>query len=298
MRSFKEIKENYAFGPEDEERLRRMKPLMEGRADEVLGALHVWIMSNRATARFFSDETRQRHVFGAQRKWFLDLFSGRYDHGYYERLIKIGKVHVTSGVDAHFMNRAINVVRNACVAALAKAEEDPEEKATAMVSFEKLLDINLDVVTSSYIQEELRRYSSVYKVKSRLVDFSEKFTQTANLVLVIALIGLTVGAVALFYRDVRGLFNGPLERGIISALGSLLILWVMVELMNTEIAHLKGERFKISIFVGVALVTIIRETMIATLKHEDPGTIYYLIAAILVIGVVYWLVARSEERLR
>jgi flagellar biogenesis protein FliO len=36
--------------------------------------------------------------------------------------------------------------------------------------------------------------------------------------------------------------------------------------------------------------------MIATLKHERPETIYYLIAAILVIGVVYWLVKRTEDR--
>ncbi|MCL4537554.1 MAG: phosphate-starvation-inducible PsiE family protein, partial [Nitrospirae bacterium] len=63
-----------------------------------------------------------------------------------------------------------------------------------------------------------------------------------------------------------------------------------------EIAHLKGGKFHISVFIGVALVTIIRETMIATLKHERPETIYYLIAAILVIGVVYWLVKRTEDR--
>jgi uncharacterized membrane protein (DUF373 family) len=48
----------------------------------------------------------------------------------------------------------------------------------------------------------------------------------------------------------------------------------------------------------VALVTIIRETMIATLKHEKPETITYLIAAIFVIGVVYWLVTKAEERVK
>jgi hypothetical protein len=36
--------------------------------------------------------------------------------------------------------------------------------------------------------------------------------------------------------------------------------------------------------------------MIATLKHEKPEIIYYLIAAIFVIGVVYWLVRKTEER--
>ena len=36
--------------------------------------------------------------------------------------------------------------------------------------------------------------------------------------------------------------------------------------------------------------------MIATLKHETPEVIYYLVAAVLVIGFVYWLVARTEDK--
>ncbi len=127
-------------------------------------------------------------------------------------------------------------------------------------------------------------------------DEKRLVSATMNLVLILALIGLTLGVVGLFAYDVRNLITGNLEHGIISALGSMLILWVMIELMNTEIAHLKGGELHISVFIGVALVTIIRETMIATLKHERPETIYYLIAAILVIGVVYWLVKRTEGR--
>ena len=108
--------------------------------------------------------------------------------------------------------------------------------------------------------------------------------------------GLTLGVVWLFLQDVMHLIDGNVERGIISALGSMLLLWLMIELMNTEISHLKGGKFHISIFVGVALVTMIRETMIATLKHEKPESIYYLIAAILVIGFVYWIVTRAEDK--
>ncbi len=298
MRSFKDIKHDYRFTDEDKQRLAQLRPFMEERAEEVMSTLNLWIMGTKGAAQFFSDETRKKHVFDAQRIWFLGLFSGTYDNHYYEQLVRIGATHVRHAVDAHYMNRSINLVRNACTGLLQNKYEDRAEATNMIVSLGKILDISLDVITTSYIEEELRTYSPVYKIKSSLINFSERFSQTTNLVLVLALIGLTLGVVWLFVQDVLHLLSGDVEGGIIAALGSMLLLWLMIELMNTEIAHLKGGKFHISVFVGVALVTMIRETMIATLKHENPESIYYLIAAILVIGFVYWIVTRAEDRPR
>jgi uncharacterized membrane protein (DUF373 family) len=298
VRSFKEIKQDYRFTAEDERRLAQLRPFMEEHAEEVMSTLNLWIMGTKGAAQFFTDEARKKHVFDSQRKWFLELFSGTYDNRYYEKLIHIGATHVRHAVDAHYMNRAVNLVRNACTGLLQNRDEDRAEATNALVSLGKILDISLDVITTSYIEEEIKVYSPVYKVKSALINFSERFSQTTNLVLVLALIGLTFGVVWLFLQDVMHLLSGDVEAGIISALGSMLLLWLMIELMNTEISHLKGGKFHISVFVGVALVTMIRETMIATLKHEKPESIYYLIAAILVIGFVYWIVTRAEDRSR
>lgn len=294
MRSFKEIKHDYRFTDEDEQRLAKLRPLMEEHADEIMGTLSLWIMGTKGAAQFFTEESRKRHVFGAQRLWFLDLFSGNYDNRYYEKLIRIGTTHVKHRVDTHYMNRAVNLVKNACIGILQKTDEDKVEATNKIIAVGKILDISLDVITSSYIEEEMRTFSPVYKVKSMLVTFSERFSQTTNLVLILALIGLTIGVIWLFVQDVMHLLSGDLVGSIISALGSMLLLWLMIELMNTEIDHLKGGKFHISVFVGVALVTMIRETMIATLRHEKPESIYYLIAAILVIGFVYWIVTKAE----
>lgn len=296
MRSFKEIKAHYDFTEEDEKRLLSLRDLMAGRVDRAMEALHSWILQTKDAARFFTEETVKTHVFDAQRKWFLDLFSGNYDSRYYEGLISIGQRHVKALVDAHYMNRAINIVRNFCISTINEVVEDTEERIRTTISVEKILDINLDIITSSYIEEEIRTYSPAYRVRNALITFSERFSQTMNLILVLALIGLTLGVIGLFVSDVQKLLTGDLESGIITALGSLLILWVVIELMDTEIAHLRGGKFQISVFIGVALVTTIRETMIATLKHESPETVYYLVASVLVIGFVYWLVKRTEVR--
>ncbi len=298
MRSFKEIKKHYDFTEADETRLRAVGALMSDHADEAMDALDSWILRTKETAQFFSDEARRTRVFGAHRQWFLDLFSGSYDHQYYERLIRIGQTHMRVSVDAHYMNTAVNILRNVCVGVLTRAIEDAEDRTHTLISVEKMLDINLDVITSSYIEEELRSYSKAYRVKNALVTFSEGFSQTMNLILILSLIGLTLGVVGLFAYDVHKLVTGNLENGIITALGSMLILWVMIELMNTEIAHLKGGKFHISVFIGVALVAFIRETLILTLKDETSETHYYYIALILVLGIVFWLVTKAEERNR
>jgi uncharacterized membrane protein (DUF373 family) len=106
---------------------------------------------------------------------------------------------------------------------------------------------------------------------------------------------LTGGVIYLCGRDIYSIFTGKLKETIVTALGSVLILWVMLELINTEIARQKGGKFKISVFVGVALVTTIREVMIATLKHNTIEFIGALVLSVFVIGIIYWLVKKTEE---
>jgi|MudIll2142460700_1097286.scaffolds.fasta_scaffold03716_2 uncharacterized membrane protein (DUF373 family) len=296
MRSFKEIKHDYHFTEDDEKRLAALQPLMEEHADEIMSTLNLWFIGTKGASTFFTAETLKAHVFNTQRMWFAKIFSGTYDNRFYEQLIKIGSAHVRRNVDVHYLQRAANIIRNSCTGILSKVEVPVEEIASNIISVGKIIEISMSVIVSAYIEEEMRLYSPVYKVKSVLISFSERFSQATNFMLVFALIGLTIGVVWLFLRDVAHIFSGDLEQGVVSALGSMLLLWLMIELMSTEIAHLKGGKLHISIFVGVALVTMIRETMIATLRHEKPEFIYYLIAGILVIGFVYWIVTKTEDR--
>jgi len=296
MRSFREIKSHYDFSSEDERLLLSLKELMYDHVDEVMNALHSWVLKIDETARFFNDDSKRQYVFESHKTWFHLLFTGTYDTKYYEKLLRIGQTHVRVSVDAHYMNRAINIVRNCCIDILNRNIEDAEERTRLLISVEKILDMNLDVITASYIEEELRAYSPSYRVRNALISFAERFAQTMNLVLVLALIGLTLGVVVLFAMDLKDLVAVGIEHGIITSLGSLLVLWIIIELMNTEIKHLKGGKFRISVFVGVALVAFIRDTMILALKHEAVEKLYYLIALILTLGIVFWLVTKAEER--
>lgn len=295
MRSFKEINHDYRFTEDDQKRLAGLQPLMAEHTGEIMSTLNLWFTGTKGALTFFTAETLKNHVFKTQKMWFEALFSGTYDNRFYEQLRKIGAAHVRRNVDVHYLQRAANIVKNACTGILAGADQPIAEIASNIISVGKIIDISMGVIVSAYIEEEIRIYSPVYKVKSALLSFTELFSQATNFMLVFALIGLTLGVVWLFFRDVSNIFSGNIEQSVISSLGSMLLLWLMMELMNTEISHLKGGKFHISVFIGVALVTIIRETMIATLRHEKPELVYYLIAAIFVMGFVYWIVTKTEE---
>jgi len=298
MRSFTELKKNYNFTKEDENRLSNLAPLMTNKADRIVNNIHEWIIQTDTAFKLFKNETRMNHIMNQVSKWFISLFSGKYDSDFYEYLIRIGQKHERAGVEPHFMNRAMNIVRNTCIDILSKEIEDTEQRAKYLISLEKILDINLDIINASYIEEEIKIYSSAYRIKTKLVRYGEIFSQFLNMALVFGLIVVTLAVVYLCGRDIYGIFMGKLEQTIITALGSVLILWVMLELINTEIAHLKGGKFKISVFVGVALVTIIRELMIATLRHDSIEFIASLVASVLVIGIIYWLIKKIEEEKR
>ncbi len=115
----------------------------------------------------------------------------------------------------------------------------------------------------------------------------------------IALIALSVLVVGLFGADISHIFEGNVERGLISAIGSLLVLWMMIELLGTEIRHLQGGEFNINVFVGVALVAFIRKILISSFQEDITNeTKYFLVGTILVLGFIYWLISKTEKQMK
>jgi len=83
---------------------------------------------------------------------------------------------------------------------------------------------------------------------------------------------MAVGVTLLLTSDIIYAFTENLERGVIKALGSLLILWMMIELLHTQVHQLKGGKFHVRIFVDLAMVAFIRKVFVATLMKWKNRT--------------------------
>jgi len=289
-----ELKDHYRFTDDDAELLRTLQPLAAQHQDRFAQEFYDYLYGLPETAAILNDSNRDRlremHV-----RWFMSLFCGTYDNHYLNHLNRIGYAHVKIGLNAHFVNAAMNQIRHFLLNLIDSNYSDREQRRILREATERMLDMNLDVMTASYREEEMKKVFVSRRVESLLIKLTERFTYGLNLVLVLALAGVSIAVVCLFIWDIANIFNGNVEKGILSALGELLILWMMIELMDNEIKNLKGGTFNILVFIGVIIVAMIREILISTLRHDDLTTQAFLAGTLLILGVVYYLVSRSQK---
>ena len=295
MFTMQEIKSHYHFSDEEADTLRSLLPIAEASRDRMLDEFYDYLLGLPETATFLQDAALLERLKKSHGTWFVNLFRGTYDNQYLRDLQRVGHVHVKIGLNAHFVNAAMQVIRRFAVGMIRENFADRDDRRKKTEAMEKILDINLDIITASYIEEELKKVFISYSLESKLIKATERFTYGLNLILVLALVGVSVSVVGLFFWEIFHVFSGDVEKGILSALGTLLILWMMIELMDNEIKTLKGGRFNILVFIGVVIVAIIREILISTLRHDLLSTQMFLAGTLLILGIVYYLVSKSQR---
>ncbi|HPX61033.1 MAG TPA: protoglobin domain-containing protein [Deltaproteobacteria bacterium] len=291
--SINDLKHHYRFGDNEAARLKALQPLAEQHADEFSAMFHKYLQSISETNAIMRNTDTGR-LSKMHEHWFTSLFVGEYEEAYFKSLKRIGQAHVKVGLNVHFVNAAMNQIRHFLLNLIDSSYSDREERRLTREAVEKILDINLDVMSSSYRDEEMRKVFLSREVESWLIKATERFTYGLNLILVLALAGLSVSAVLLFIWDLGHMFQGNIEKAILSSLGSLLIIWMMIELMSNEIKNLKGGKFNILVFIGVIIVALIREILISTLRHDPLTTQVFLAGTLLILGIVYFLVAKVQ----
>ncbi|MSN24761.1 MAG: heme-binding sensor globin domain-containing protein [Geobacter sp.] len=294
MINMQELREHYRFTDDDADLLKSLQPLAIENRENFSQMFYDYLYGLPAIAAILNRSNRER-LRDMHEKWFISLFNGIYDNHYLNHLSRIGHAHVKVGLDVHFVNAAMNQIRHFLLNLIDSNYSDREHRRVLREAVEKALDMNLDVMSTSYREEELKKVFLSRAVDSFLIKSTERFTHGLNLVLVLALAVVSIAIVAMFGWDIVHVFRGDVEKGVFTALGSLLILWMMIELLDNEIKNLKGGRFSIIVFIGVVIVAIIREILISTLRHDDLTKQAFLAATLLILGIVYYLVSLVQR---
>ncbi len=291
------IKDHYKFTEEDTQILLKLKPQMEILADEFIEGFYDHIWGFGKTVQFLKNKKIIEHHRIKIKEWFINLFCGKYDLAYFTYLYKIGEIHVKIGLPTHYVNSAFSFVRVFVLKNIEDTFVEKKQHIREIRAVEKIIDMNLDVLTSSYREEELGRFLSMSKFEKSVLSNLKKFNSYVNFFLAGALALVAFFAVGLFVYDVYLLFftDIGIEKGILTVLGSLLVLWAAVELIHEQINHLQGKGFAIGAFIMLAMAALIRKVLIYSLSPDKVNDLLVVGAVIVGLAVAYWLVGIKKR---
>jgi uncharacterized membrane protein (DUF373 family) len=212
-------------------------------------------------------------------------------------LYKIGEIHVKIGLPTHYVNAAFTYVRTFILTSIEENFKDKKHHVKEIRAVEKMIDMNLDVLTSSYREEELSKFLSLSKIEKNILTGLKKFNSYINYFLAAALALVAFFAIGLFCYDIYLLFftDMKIEKGILTVLGSLLVLWASIELIHEEIHHLQGKGFAIGAFIMLAMAALIRKVLIYSLSAEKGEELLIIAVVIVGLAVSYWLVGAKKR---
>jgi len=297
MEQYTTIKSHYKFTDEEAVILKNLQPRMEELADTFIDEFYDYIWGFGTTAQFLKNKDIIAHHRKKIKEWFINLFCGQYDMPYFLHLYKIGEVHVKIGLPTHYVNSAFTFVRTFVLQSIEDNFINKEQHVKEIKAVEKIIDMNLDVLTSSYREEELSKFLSLSKFEKTILTGLKKFNSYINFFLASALALVAFFAIGLFVYDIYLLFFSDLgiEKGILTVLGSLLVLWAAIELIHEEINHLQGKGFAIGAFIMLAMAALIRKVLIYSLSSEKSGELLVIGVVIVGLAVAYWLVGGKKK---
>lgn len=297
MQNYKSLKEDCKFTDKEAQILKELQPKMEHLAEEFLDGFYDYIWGFGKTAQFLKNKEIITYHREKIKEWFINLFSGKYDLMYFTNLYKIGEIHVKIGLPTHYVNSAFTYVRTFILINIEKNNENKEHYLEQLRAVEKIIDINLDVLTSSYREEEIGKFLSLSKVEKNILSGLKKFNSYINYFLAGALALVAFFAIGLFVYDIYLLFFSDIgmEKGILSILGSLLVLWAAIELIHEEIKHLQGKGFALGAFIMLAMAALIRKVLIYSLSSDKSDELLVIAGVIVGLSIAYWLVGTKNN---
>ncbi|MDD2358124.1 MAG: protoglobin domain-containing protein [Thiovulaceae bacterium] len=297
MQQYSTLKAHYKFTDEEAQILKDLQSRMETLSDEFIDGFYDYIWGFGTTAQFLKNKDIIAHHRKKIKEWFINLFCGNYDMSYFMYLYKIGEIHVKIGLPTHFVNSAFTFVRTFVLQNIEGNFHNKEQHVKEIQAVEKIIDMNLDVLTSSYREEELSKFLSLSKFEKTILQGLKKFNSYVNFFLAGALALVAFFAIGLFSYDIYILFTSEIdiEKGILTVLGSLLVLWAAIELIHEEINHLQGKGFAIGAFIMLALAALIRKVLIYSLSSEKSEELLIIGAVIVGLSISYWLVSSKNK---
>jgi uncharacterized membrane protein (DUF373 family) len=294
MKYLKDIEREYEFTDIDKDNLKTISEKLLKYKDDFVRQF-VEYLTSRVTMEYAKKEFFA-NIGKIISNWYSMLMSSNIDNDYIFKLVYASRRHIKFDISQDTVNAMVSFARRYLHEKMFQNFTNDVERKDLLITLHKVIDINYDILNRSYLEEKNKEYNIEYKFRGFVVKMGEKFSFIMQVVLISVLIVLTTIAAITVGYDLINLTINRAHELLISSLGSLLILWILAELIRTEIQLIKGGDFRISVFIGVALIAYIRDLLILTLQSNLNQVVpVYVLATIFILGLIYWLIYKTEK---
>ena len=147
-------KEYLRFTAEEEASLRKLRPLFEAHADELVAAFYRHLLQFEETRRLLSDELITNRLLVAQRKYLLEMVGGNYGAEYQAERLKIGHVHERIGLTPQWYLGAYQLYLSLIFPLVADVYKGRPAEFTAIYNaLRKVVFLDIGLAIEAYIQK-------------------------------------------------------------------------------------------------------------------------------------------------
>ena len=149
---YKEIAELVGYTEDDNKRLAELGDLMAGKGQALVDKFYGHLERIDGTKVIINQGDRRAKLEKSLKQWFDDLFSGKRDASYAERMLHVGYVHVKQKVDQKYVTAMFGFIMDFIYSILAEAYGNESDKyKTYSESVSRIITIDMTLMTETYI---------------------------------------------------------------------------------------------------------------------------------------------------
>jgi signal transduction histidine kinase len=150
MSEVQELEQYIGIGSDDIVLLQRLQQVAEPDIPTIVDNFYRAILAS-AARQVLQDEAQVQRLKLTLRRWISEMLTGPHDDAYWERHTRIGRTHVRVGLQHRYVFAALNLIRGD-LQRIAHDRMPPEECMQVCLSLNRQLDLELAVMSSTYMQ--------------------------------------------------------------------------------------------------------------------------------------------------
>ncbi|MEZ5435679.1 MAG: globin-coupled sensor protein [Pseudomonadales bacterium] len=167
---------------EDAKRMMAIKPLAEANVDTILDRLYEHFVSFNSTKAFLQSDKHITNLKSAQRKFFMKIMDGKYDHDFLEGRISVGRTHERIGLEPEWYIGAYSRYINLILPFIVEEMKGKPQAITQHVSsLVKIIFLDMGLAIDTYIEAmKIRENNLKQQFIGNLSQFSGSLSEATN----------------------------------------------------------------------------------------------------------------------